>query len=433
LFIKAINRAKSDSVKPQDDTIRLKWLLILGIFLLPISLPVGAFDVSSNYSYAILLVYLLPVTQWPTFTKWLILYCAICYVCFQLFFELPGQNNGYIRQVLSMAIYIIPILITAIRLPFRLKELELVLIMVATLYALWGIGTILYLSPHIDNITVVKYVLASYLPDWPQRYPLLVTFAFFVTLRWCRSHPSLVIGAILQAILIFYTAVISLHLVFLFGVASLALWYCKQKNGRAIANLIGVLVSAVLMLYLLPNSTDPSISFTKTRIDRAYNVIVTLFDANPESADFHSEFTTTEKTDVSFSTAELKEMNIDRSTVQRLLMWKQTLRTIIDHDLWLGSGFAGIYLFNNAIGSTHNQYLDVLFRTGVIGLLLYLLFWKQLFQFMLKYSPELTIALFTWFVFGLYHETTKYPYVSFIFFCYYNFLSRLHVPSNGKN
>lgn len=48
---------------------------------------------------------------------------------------------------------------------------------------------------------------------------------------------------------------------------------------------------------------------------------------------------------------------------------------MIDNKVWLGSGFAGPYLFDAAIGSRHSQYVDVLFRTGPIRLVLYLGLW----------------------------------------------------------
>ena len=46
--------------------------------------------------------------------------------------------------------------------------------------------------------------------------------------------------------------------------------------------------------------------------------------------------------------------------------------------MFLGSGFAGPYLYDFAIGSTHSQYLDVMFRTGPLGLCLYLGLWGML-------------------------------------------------------
>lgn len=78
------------------------------------------------------------------------------------------------------------------------------------------------------------------------------------------------------------------------------------------------------------------------------------------------------------------------------------------HNPLTGSGYLGVWIFSDALfGSAHNQYADVLFRTGVFGFIAYI---YLLFLF-LKYSYTNEKALFWGLLsilcYGMFHETFK--------------------------
>ena len=95
----------------------------------------------------------------------------------------------------------------------------------------------------------------------------------------------------------------------------------------------------------------------------------------------------------------------------RIYHWKKTLELWSDRPL-LGTGFAGIYQFSS-MGSVHNQYIDVLFQTGIVGLFFYLYLWFIAFRYSFN-KPELFSGLLAIFFYGLFHETTKLSYVGFL-------------------
>jgi len=80
-----------------------------------------------------------------------------------------------------------------------------------------------------------------------------------------------------------------------------------------------------------------------------------------------------------------------------------------------GSGFLGIWIIlDDGIGSAHGQYNDVLFRTGFIGLALYLYVLQRLGSYLYKADIGLFIGFIGVLAFGLFHETFKVSHGAFI-------------------
>ena len=79
-----------------------------------------------------------------------------------------------------------------------------------------------------------------------------------------------------------------------------------------------------------------------------------------------------------------------------------------------GSGFLGIWILPEAgAGSSHNQYLDVMLRTGLPGLTIYLIMIVALLR-TLKHDKGLTWGLVSMLVYGMFHETFKESQGTFI-------------------
>jgi O-antigen ligase len=82
---------------------------------------------------------------------------------------------------------------------------------------------------------------------------------------------------------------------------------------------------------------------------------------------------------------------------------------------FFGSGFLGIWIIlDDGIGSAHGQYNDMLFRTGFIGLIVYLYFLFRLGKFLYKSDLSLFIGYSGILVFGLFHETFKLSQGAFL-------------------
>ena len=80
-----------------------------------------------------------------------------------------------------------------------------------------------------------------------------------------------------------------------------------------------------------------------------------------------------------------------------------------------GSGYLGVWiLFDDASGSAHNQYTDVLFRTGFFGFLVYAFLLIKLLKFLHLREPGLFWGVIGILIYGLFHETFKESQGGFI-------------------
>ena len=82
----------------------------------------------------------------------------------------------------------------------------------------------------------------------------------------------------------------------------------------------------------------------------------------------------------------------------------------------IGSAFLGVWtLFEDKAGSAHSQYLDMLFRVGVISFIVYLLFIFKVTLFLYKKEIGLFFGFIGFLFFGMFHETIKLSQGGFIF------------------
>ena len=81
-----------------------------------------------------------------------------------------------------------------------------------------------------------------------------------------------------------------------------------------------------------------------------------------------------------------------------------------------GSSFFGVWiLFDNYVGSAHSQYLDVLFRVGILAFVVYLLFLFKITSFLSKLDLGLFLGFIGFLSFGFFHETIKLSQGGFVF------------------
>lgn len=92
----------------------------------------------------------------------------------------------------------------------------------------------------------------------------------------------------------------------------------------------------------------------------------------------------------------------------RIDTWTKMIEYLKDHFLFFtGTGFLGPWILTNIqVASSHNQFLDVFFRSGILGVLLVYI---PLTFFLLskKYLLESKIFLFVLLFYGLFHESFK--------------------------
>ena len=104
----------------------------------------------------------------------------------------------------------------------------------------------------------------------------------------------------------------------------------------------------------------------------------------------------------------------DSSEGFRVAMFDKVIEFVASNP-FTGSGYLGVWiLFDDLSGSAHNQYLDVLFRTGVLGFSAYVFLIYRLLRFLHLREPGLFWGVIGILLYGLVHETFKLSQGAFV-------------------
>lgn len=109
------------------------------------------------------------------------------------------------------------------------------------------------------------------------------------------------------------------------------------------------------------------------------------------------------------------DLDQDSSEGYRVFMLKKVINFVIFNPL-TGAGFLGVWiLFEDQSGSAHGQLVDVLFRTGFVGFIIYLLILIRLLKhFHVSNDKGYFWGIIGVIVYGFFHETFKLSQGSFI-------------------
>jgi hypothetical protein len=386
------------------------WLAMFA-FLLPISLNVGGLGVSVNYSFLALLYFLTPLQSWPRLLLLAVGYAVLSYLYGALFVA-NAAPDFHFRQFISFFLFLGTLLIAAVRLPFGFLTFARAIVVASGVYSVWVAVVIIATGTPVTNAGMVKAILAIWVPDWPQRFIIVVMLGFFLALLLARKSSRWLFVAGLCGFCIMVGQSRASYLGMLGAITLLALLYSRDRDWTGLKNLIYALLLASIVVAAFAGRDIDDLLLSLKR--GASNSISLLF----EKLDFGS-----------LSIGKDTQSMIDHDYAEggeasgkiRMKIWYILLSRMINDWMWLGSGFAGPYLFDTAIGSAHSQYIDILFRTGPLGLIIYLCLWVVLVWRSFKYSVELGVAMLAWFLFGFFHETTKYSYGGFLFFSLYSY------------
>ena len=107
-------------------------------------------------------------------------------------------------------------------------------------------------------------------------------------------------------------------------------------------------------------------------------------------------------------------VNAASSSGYRIFLIKSIIEYVASSPLF-GSGYLGIWIIlDDGIVSAHGQFNDVLFRTGVVGLGIYLYLLQRLGSYLYKIDLGLFLGFIGVLVFGLFHETFKVSHGAFV-------------------
>jgi len=98
----------------------------------------------------------------------------------------------------------------------------------------------------------------------------------------------------------------------------------------------------------------------------------------------------------------------------RLQVWKSILTLVLKNPL-TGSSYLGSYILKDVVvGSAHNQYFDILLRTGFLGFGAYFLLIVKLLKFLFNKKRIFFWAFVSVLMYGFFHETFKETQGAFI-------------------
>lgn len=384
----------------------LSWALIL--FLLPVSLNIGGAGVSANYAFFVLLLLPKQLVAGSRLVAITFTFSVICWLVAVLVFR-DFEASFLLRQFLSFLLFLAPLCIALVPLPFDFTMLARATVWVSVGYACVMMIAILATGTPVTHGPLVKAELAAWVPDWPQHYIIVVMLGFFLAVYLGGQARRWLLAAGVCGFCIAVSHGVATGLAMLSAVTLLAMLYWQRRDWHGFKRLsLSLSLSLLLIVAFAGNETD---RFWTSEKNRAYAIsplvqVERSLMGNPLSR----------SSDMQSTIDHIYAEGGEASGKIRLEIWSTLVRRMIDDKMWLGSGFAGPYLFDAAIGSPHSQYVDVLFRTGPIGLVLYLGLWGVLVWRSFRHSPELGCGILAWFIYGFFHETTKYSYGAFLFF-----------------
>lgn len=388
--------------------------------LYPFSVTIQGAGITANYFMLFFVIFAFYGYQYSELG---FVYLGIMLLSYIIGLVLFSNGNPYFinKQFLSLIAGIIPILLLFIKIRIPFNAFKLSVLAVVIVYCLLKIYGVV-----ISDVSMGT--LAGKGAFGSQRYGFILIFGLLFSIE---KHAKSRFFYIISAIILFGIYLTYSRAVYLTTLIGLSIYpICiihKTKNkffSRVFKLIIKYIFISFIAYFVVNILTHASI----------VKIVITLFD---------SAF-------LAFKDFLSGNIVIGDSTSEgtRLLLWKQACNFIIKNNIFFGSGMAGLYLvvpeYLDIGASTHSQYVDVFLRTGVFGLIVYLIMWAKLIKGYWVKSPAVFAGLVSMFVYGFFHETTKLTQGAFIFFIllnlimdktywkYYEFCKVYKKPGNTK-
>jgi O-antigen ligase len=353
--------------------------------------PVTGWELSLNYSFALFPVIILilngQLRQPPAIILFIIaIFVLICLIA--MVYQLSFVDLG-LRRFVSFAVFMTTFTFVVVAIDAEMiAAFKIAVVLMAMCFSLVSIIVLLRVDAAGPVAFEAKNIVGS------QRYGFVYLLALWITYfrRPARRISAVgkyaLMGTLLAGLFLTFSRGSLVALIGSFTVFALvSLWrWLRRPTSRGIRR-AGVVITGVCMLVLLVYHSFP----------------VTFAFYGDRLFGFLASGTVTQH---------LQDPETSEGT--RLHIISTSLKYVLDNPL-TGSGYLGVWILPEALsGSAHNQYLDVLFRTGAPGFcaFMYLLF------SVLKYLYEDEKALFWGFVaflvYGLFHETSKESQGGFI-------------------
>ncbi len=363
--------------------------VIILVSFIPLLSPGG---VSINFSF-LLLLFFCPIYRLDVVPAYVLGIVAAVIFSYGLNLFLYVSETPYLgRQFFSFGAFLSFLFILFLRIPIKIETIYLMLIIVSTVYSIIVLYHIFSKANlNLGDFRYIKSGLREYVTHWPQRFPCVMMAAFFFSLLKSKTNKLFLIPLTLISICLFFTFTRAIYVSLIFGFIYLFFFsmikFKLRIKKRSIFIFTFVTGVTLYILFFISKFQLEAFEILVAVVTEAFSSILSFFDGNVQAN------------------------RSGGSDSQRMYHWKKALEIWSNRPLF-GTGFAGIYQFSS-MGSIHNQYLDILFQTGIVGLSLYLCLWFIAFKFSF-YRPEIFSGLLAIFFYGAFHESTKLSYVGFL-------------------
>jgi len=352
-------------------------LLIASASLIPISVASGQSGLFINYFYLLLLFLPFIKYRYSKTGVFLVLVYTFIYIV-----GIPRlfMNDLYYaaRVTSSYIVFMIPFTLIFIKIEDTyFEKFKQAVIYVSMAYSLMLFFELISIG-YSGDFYATKDLIGS------NRFGFIIVFAFFVLFH--ETGYKLVYKILfLTILLVGLVLTFSRSSIVAFGVAAL-IWGALNFRKINVKYLLGAFLLGIVFVFV----------FRETIIGQII--------------DFFSQYL------LSYGNYNLT--NSRTSEGYRVYVFNQIIQYVVVHPLF-GSNYAGLYLlydeYRTVGASAHNQYTDVLLRTGLVGLTTILFIIYRMTKYYFYSSPGVFYGLMGILTYGLFHETFKLAHGSFIF------------------
>lgn len=367
-------------------------IICFWLFMFPLYSEDG---LAYNYSYVLLpLFYLLMgkklLKPGPLLSPLIVLYTLIFVVAFIYQYEFYGE----IRRISSFMIFIGMFSYTFIKIDEdRIQCFKIAIVASGVIYAIYTANQFLTFGG-VELGSSAKGVVGS------QRIGFFYLLGIWLTFFYRSNDKSssilkyLIIFILLVGLLLTFSRSSIISLAGSFGLYSLSSLFNMKEGLKMKINLIVLLKKIFMAIVVGGVLTFALYTFLPSAFDY-FNQYLILYALDPEAV--------------------AQDFGDSESSGGYRVHLIATVIDYIVHNPLTGSGYLGVWVLGDDLGSAHNQYLDVLFRTGILGFLAYIYLLYLLMRYLYVYYADFFWGVAGILIYGIFHETFKLPIGGFIF------------------
>jgi O-antigen ligase len=357
------------------------------LFLTPLYLAIGDEGLSANYSFILLPFYCLLVNKLkkpaPIFIFFIFFYFFIFLIAFIYQIE---YYQFYNRRIISFTLFIIMFSYFFINInQHMINSFKKSIVIISLFYSLITFIKFIFLGANEIGFAA-KGEIGS------QRFGFIYVIALWILFFNIKNNKlvnSLFIVVIMVGLILTFSRSGLVSLVF----SGLIFLFYNFFNWIKNPNLNGFYKFFILIILFIILFLFLSIQFPLV-FDFFNERLIQFFAGNSDE--------------------QLDLQNSNSSEGFRIHLIKNAIIFLLNNPL-TGSGFLGIWVISEDLsGSAHNQYLDILFRTGIVGFLIYIYILYRIFKKLYNFDKSLFWGFIAVLFYGFVHETFKLSHGAFV-------------------